>query len=580
MIITEYVSIKISGRTKKYYKNKGYDAIIGEDIIVSVNDLPTSSKTIVRVKCDVCGSEKSLMYQKYNKNIAKYNLYTCSIKCSTVKIKKTNLEKYGTVYPQQSLCVKDKTKKTNNKKYGVDNVFQLKEVKEKITVTNLEKYGTKYPQQNKTILNKSNITNLSRYGVERPSQSKAIHNKMVNTLQQTYSVSSPLKSDIIMSKLKTTNLKKYGVDNPTKNLDIIKKMKQNSYDKNLIYYKDNYNLDIINHDNFESFTIICDKCNGSYNITKSLLFNRIHNNSTICTICNPYKSLISDKETKLLDFINDNYSGEVLSNIRDIITPYELDIYLPELKLAFEFNGLYWHCELYKDNNYHNKKTNMCIENNIQLVHIWEDDWDNKQTIIKSMILNKLKQTSNRIFGRKCQIKSVKSKESMVFLTNNHIQGKLGAAIKLGLYYNDELVSLMTFGKKRKIMNSKSNDGDFELLRFCNKLNTSVIGGASKLFKHFLKTTNVTNITTYADRSHSNGGLYNILGFEYGGITRPNYYYVVDNIRKYRYGFRKDILVKEGYDIDKSEHEIMLERKIYRIYNSGNYRYNYVLPEL
>ena len=111
------------------------------------------------------------------------------------------------------------------------------------------------------------------------------------------------------------------------------------------------------------------------------------------------------------------------------------------------------------------------------------------------------------------------------------------------------------------------------MLRFCNKLNTNIIGGASKLFKYFIKNYKFENIFTYADKSHSNGKLYEILGFIYLHTSKPNYYYVIDDIRHHRFNFRKDILIKEGYDANKTEHQIMLERKIYRIYNSGNLKY-------
>ena len=160
------------------------------------------------------------------------------------------------------------------------------------------------------------------------------------------------------------------------------------------------------------------------------------------------------------------------------------------------------------------------------------------------------------------------------FLDENHIQGFVGSKIKIGLFYENELVSLMTFGDRRVAMGKKStNIGEFELLRFCNKLNTNVVGGASKLFKYFIKTYNPVEITTYADRSFSQGKLYETLGFKLLGKTEPNYYYVVDGIRKHRFNYRKDKLIKEGFDPDKTEHQIMLERKIYRIYNSGNLKF-------
>lgn len=132
----------------------------------------------------------------------------------------------------------------------------------------------------------------------------------------------------------------------------------------------------------------------------------------------------------------------------------------------------------------------------------------------------------------------------------------------------------MTFGNLRKNMNSKSDSMcQYEMLRFCNKLNTNVIGGASKLFNYFIKKYKPKQIISYADRSYSNGDLYRILEFKFNSITDINYYYIIDNKRYYRFNFRKNILIKDGFDINKTEHEIMLERKIYRIYNSGNLKF-------
>jgi hypothetical protein len=127
----------------------------------------------------------------------------------------------------------------------------------------------------------------------------------------------------------------------------------------------------------------------------------------------------------------------------------------------------------------------------------------------------------------------------------------------------------MTFG------NSRFEKDKIELLRFCNKLNTSVVGGASKLFKHYIKNNVFKEIISYADRSWSNGELYKNLKFIFDGKTKPNYYYVNKNIRDNRFKYRKTELIKQGYDSNKTEHEIMLDRKIYRIYDSGSLKYSY-----
>jgi hypothetical protein len=244
--------------------------------------------------------------------------------------------------------------------------------------------------------------------------------------------------------------------------------------------------------------------------------------------------------------------------------------------LAFDFNGVYWHNELYKDRKYHLNKTEFFEKNNIKLIHIYEDDWIHKQDIIKSRILNLLGK-SEKIYARKCKIEEINDNKLVKkFLENSHLQGHVGSKIKIGLFYNDELVSLMTFGNLRKSMGQKSSDRSYEMLRFCNKLNTNVIGGASKLFKYFLEKYDPKEVISYADRSWSNGDLYKKLGFELVHKTQPNYYYVIDGVRKHRFGFRKDKLVKKGSDPNKTEHDIMLERKIYRIYDSGNLKYVFI----
>ena len=144
------------------------------------------------------------------------------------------------------------------------------------------------------------------------------------------------------------------------------------------------------------------------------------------------------------------------------------------------------------------------------------------------------------------------------------------------MYYNDELVSLMTFGNLRKNLNQKNEENVYELLRFCNKLDTNVVGGADKQLKYFIKTYNPNQIISYADRRWSQGNLYEKLNFKFIHNTKPNYFYVIKNKRENRFNHRKDILVKQGYDKNKSEHEIMKERGIYRIYDCGSKKYYFI----
>ena len=313
--------------------------------------------------------------------------------------------------------------------------------------------------------------------------------------------------------------------------------------------------------------------NHNFKIYYKLLWQRKTSNTILCTICNPISKNISGLEIELENFIKNNYDGLIKFSDKEIIKPLELDIYLPELKLAFEFNGLWWHNELNKENNYHLNKTEECEKNNIQLIHIFEDDWLYKKDIVKSIILNKLNK-SKKIWARKCQVKEISNNVYRDFLDNNHIQGYINSKIKIGLYYNNELVSVMGFGNYRIAMGKKkTNRGEYELLRFCNKLSTNIIGGASKLFKYFTEKYKPIEITTYADRCWSKGELYKTLGFNFVSKTQANYYYIIEGIRNFRFNFRKDKLIKQGFDSNKTEHQIMLERGIYRIYNSGNLKF-------
>lgn len=290
-----------------------------------------------------------------------------------------------------------------------------------------------------------------------------------------------------------------------------------------------------------------------------------------CPKCNPKGS--SKVEKEVLKFISEFIKCK--PSDRTVLKGRELDIYVPSKKLAIEFHGLYWHSEKFRDKNYHLNKLNDCNEKGIRLVQIFEDEWEFKQDIVKSRLLNLIGVTKNRLHARKCKVKIVSTKEAINFLEENHIQGKLGAKIKLGLFFNKELVSLMTFGSYRKNLGSKKTENEFELLRFCNKLNFTVVGGASKLFTYFLKTFTPKKIISYADRRWSEGNLYKQLGFKEVNTSLPGYFYIKGNQRENRFKYRKSELVKNGHSENLTEKEIMSSLNIFRIYDCGTKKYEY-----
>jgi hypothetical protein len=200
-------------------------------------------------------------------------------------------------------------------------------------------------------------------------------------------------------------------------------------------------------------------------------------------------------------------------------------------------------------------------------MHIWEDDWVFKKAIIRSQIKNWLSLNENKIFARKCQVKDISNSKIVTkFLNDNHIQGAVRSSLNLGLYLGDELVSVMVFdhfeGRK------KMEKGGCNLSRFCNKLNTSVIGGASKLLKYFIKNYEVSRIISYADKDWSIGDLYKILNFQEINSSKPDYKYILDNKRIHKSRFRKSRL-----DTNLSESQEMKKLHIKKIWDCGKIKF-------
>jgi len=582
MIIDEYVKVKTTNKNIGLYRKIMNDPNIksGYIITLSILKLPKGSKQLIDVKCDVCGKNKKMSFRTYynitNKNSEKY---FCK-DCKWVKTKQTNLEKYGVENPFQNEKIKDKIKITNIEKFGFDHPLKNEQIKNKRRKTELEKYGFDHHLKNKLILNKlkqTNLekygnecsllnnevklktikTNIERYGVDVPLKNKDIINKLIETNNLKYNNNSPLQNEEIREKSLKKLFENFGVYNPLKS-DIIKNKVKNTKINNLLCKYKDLNIVNIDYDN-QQYEFRCDNNNNhNFLISSILLYDRLKFKTILCTVCNPINSYsISGQEIQLQNIIKENYTGNIILNDRKIIKPYELDVYLPDLKLAFEYNGLFRHNEMGKSNDYHLNKTESCEKQGIHLIHIYEDDWVYKQEIVKSRILNLLGKTSNEILSEKCEIKNFLDNSLIKeFLENNHLQGFIESKIKLGLFYNNELVSVMIFKRRKNI---------YEILRFCNKLNTNIIGSENKLFKYFVETYKPKEITGYSDRSWCDDLYEKQLGFILVDKTKPNYHYIVDGVRKQK-------MIKEN----KTEHEIMLERKIYRIYDSGSLKFKYI----
>lgn len=286
-------------------------------------------------------------------------------------------------------------------------------------------------------------------------------------------------------------------------------------------------------------------------------------------------------EDEMEQFIHSISSTKVERHDRDKIKPYELDLYIPEFKVAIECNPTSSHnstipmydAEFPTPESYHQMKTDMCDNVGIRLIHVFGYEWNHKREIIESIIRNSLGANADKIYARKTEIRDVSDKDSKQFLNANHRQGYVPSKVRLGLYYKEELVSLMTFGKSRSTIGGDSDT--WEMYRFCNKLDTSVVGGASKLFKYFMQEVNPQRIISFSDRAHTTGRLYQMLGFHELRRSKPGYVWVdaITDIAYNRVNAQKKnikrFLNDSDIDLSHSESEIMLEHGFVKVYDSG-----------
>lgn len=493
------------------------------------------------------------------------------------KTRKTRIAKYGSFHPSD---FGKKTKETKLKNHGFENFVNSEKAKqtkkerygnenftnhEQMLKTKEERYGDKY-------YNNSNKISETKCSFSKE-KIESINEKRLNTVKEKYGVENVTQLQNIKDKIKNSCIEKYGVS--TSLMLPISRNKSKRIIKDKAYHHmlntpSEYEP-LFSYDEFMESDLKKTYLKWRHKKCGNIVYGRYTTGKILahCRECYPYSSSISEKE--LLEFIKSIYKGEIIENTRLVINPKELDIYIPEKRLAIEFDGLYWHSEdSGTDRDALLSKTIDCQKNNIQLVHVFEDEWIHKKEIVKSRISNLLG-LSKRIYARQCELKIIEHIESKNFLEENHIQGSCASKIRLGLYYNGELVSLMTFGKARF-----SKTSDWELLRFCNKINTTVIGGASKLLCYFEKMFFPKEIISYADRRWSNGNLYQRLGFEKLRESPPNYWYLGnESIRLSRLVYQKHNLPKllKSFDPSKSEVENMRANGYNRIFDCGNLVY-------
>ena len=491
------------------------------------------------------------------------------------KRKKTNNDIYGTDYGFQSEIVKNKIKKTNIIKYDVENPSQSKEIQEKRKTTCLNKYGAEYSFQNNEVRKKIENTNELKYGNKCSLLNDNVKEKCKQTTFKKYGFENANKSLIIKEKKIKTFLKKYNAENPLKvkyirnKIEITKKnihwdilIAQLNEKKIIPIFDKKYYIN-----NNENFKFKCLKCNNEF------MSNGTNSQKIICYNCDNSKSLPEFEIEDWLKSLNKNLN--IKRNVWFTFknkTRREIDILVND-KIAIFYHGLYWHSNIYKNNNSHKEIHQLFTKREYTPIQIFENEWINKQDIVKSIILSKLNINQTKIYARKTVIKEINNKLYQLFLEENHIQGHTSSKIKLGMFLDDKLISVIGIGK------SRFKKDETEIIRYCSLLNTQIIGGLAKFLSYIKNNYNFENIISYIDLRYFDGSSYLNNGFELESITKPNYYYFKKSGNE-RYNLLNRIQFQKHklktklnkFDYNLTESENMLINDYLKIFDAGNYK--------
>lgn len=481
------------------------------------------------------------------------------------KIKQTNLQRYGSENANQNemvakkisagrIAAQDKIEQTNLEKYGVVNPFQSEEIKQIIKQTNQEKYGCDHAMQNDDIKKKTKSTIQERYGVTAITEIPGVK-----------------------EKAKQTNIARYGYPHPMQNPDL-QQSKTDNWNKS-IESNDNYNL--INTLRGAEFwermkgditlKSLCEEFDINYRSTTSRLLHDEFREK--------YYELYSfprQQEQKRVASIIRDMGFTVDINDRSIIAPLELDIVIPDKKLAIEFNGSYWHSEACLDHEVarlkHLEKTRMCQNAGYRLFHIFEHQWKERESQILNFLKSILSICDKSVFARKCQLTNDSCRE---FLDKNHIQGYGNRTIQyFNLIFENRIVGTMTASSHHR---QNANDDVVVLNRLCFEDGIQVTGGASKLFSAFTKwakENNYKSIVSWSDNLWTEGNVYKQLGFIMEQEYAPDYFYW--DIKKHIAMSKQSQQKKKVNCPDElTEYDWCKSRGLYRIWDCGKKKWTF-----
>jgi len=444
------------------------------------------------------------------------------------KAKQTCLKVYGVDNVSKVDKVKRKMKRTNLKKYGVPCTLQSKESKEKIKNSIIENYGS-YEKYNEYRFQQYEKNFKKVYGVRSPSQVPAMRKKQDLSRKRTFIKKYGAAAKVFLKKHNYVLLEDYKGEMHSR---------KKGYSGYIQYKLKHLDCGLVFRDDIFCLPR-CPKCFIAENISQQHYF---------------YSNFIK------------NLGFNVQDNAK-VLGRKEIDIFLPELKIGFEINGIYFHNAYRVGKFYHSNKTKVAKRLGIKLYHIWEKD---SPDIVKSMILNILRKSEKRYFARKLTFKQVNKKDASIFFQENHLHGNTNFALSFGLYDGDTLLSAISLRLK---------DINIELARSATKLHCQVVGGFSKIIKNtipYIK--NYKTLITYADRDWTpfyEDSVYFKAKFKYEGNTGNILRYTDGNKVYSRLKFQKHKLNVKN----KTVTEYLIEKGINPLYNSGNWKFVLDLQE-
>ena len=435
------------------------------------------------------------------------------------KAQATSLKRYGTKFGVCSKQSVEKRRKTCKERYGVEVPLQNKEIKQKTYDSNIKNHNGTYHLQTEEVREKcaeGHRTDEYREKARRLFDAKSKHTEFV----EKYGVSNPFQLEFVKEKSKETLLKKYGVENISKDVCTLEK-RSNTRMLNEAINVDNLTKEYLEENFVKEEKFQLREASEYFNVT---LFAMDSFKQQLGVEYQNEEKRNNTLETEFFNFISSLTDKEIIRNTRSVISPLELDIYIPTMNLAFEFNGDYWHSENFgRSKFYHIEKTKQCEKKGIRLIHIWEHEWLKNDEKIK-LFIKSLFVKREKIRASQCVIKDLSTEEFDKFADKYHLLGATSTtAVKFGLFYDGTLVSAigLSFDSKHEFWNLKRYIiGEYQ-----------VMGGFEKLFKYFIEKYNPDKIITFVELSKFKGDVNFKNGFVLDKELAPDFFWIINDVR-------------------------------------------------